>query len=88
VREGMVLQGGGPEWSCVRCPHRVRARVTLPPARFGDKVASSTIVTYDIDQRSLAWWLGEPELRRVRAWREEPPGRATQAWHGADDVAA
>lgn len=86
MREGMVLQGERPKGSVPGATTRPGSG-NRSSALFGDKVVTSTIVTYDIDQPSLAWWPGEPELRRGRAWREEPPCRATQTLHGADDVA-
>jgi hypothetical protein len=86
VREGMVLQGERPKGSVPGATTRPGSG-NRSSALFGDKVVTSTIVTYDIDQPSLAWWPREPELRRGRAWREEPPCRATQTLHGADDVA-
>jgi hypothetical protein len=68
VREGMVLQGDRPKGVKRQGPSPLRARVTVPRALFGDKVVTSIIVvTYDIFQPSLAWWLGEPELGGGRA---------------------
>ena len=57
MREGMVLQGERPKGSVPGATTRPGSG-NRSSALFGDKVVTSTIVTYDIDQPSLAWWPG------------------------------